>query len=137
MRYRGYLCPAAPAPFESHTYTAAYTGGYLILQYLSYQVLATGSLWYGNQTFYNPLTTVKRPEKISFWGEGATQGAAWDFTYPLRYQQGLSGGERAPILRHEGRINLGFLDGHCRAYSANELIRYPNNEVLERDRDDL
>ncbi len=127
----GFTCPNLVRPEESPTYSRAYTGGYHVLSYMSYQNNATPS--YG--AYYVRLTTVRRAERISFWGEGSSQGAQWGWTHPSWIA--LDASKQGAVFRHDQKGNLGFLDGHAGSFAYSSIARWPNNDILERDRDDL
>jgi prepilin-type N-terminal cleavage/methylation domain-containing protein/prepilin-type processing-associated H-X9-DG protein len=129
----GFACPNLMLAEENPTYSKGYTGGYHVLSYMSYQNNST--LWFANKDYYVRLTTVKRAERIAFWGEGSSQGAQWGWTHPSWIA--LDASKQGAVFRHNLKINLGYLDGHASSHSYSGIAYWPNNEILERDRGDL
>lgn len=129
----GFACPNLMRAEENAVYSKGYTGGYHVLEYMSYQNLATP--WFADKTYYVRLTTVKRAERISFWGEGSSQGAQWGWTHPSWIS--LTAATQGAVFRHADTGNLGFLDGHAGTFARSRISYWPNNEILEKDRPDL
>ncbi len=129
----GFACPNLMSAQESPTYSRGYTGGYHVTTWMSYQNNAT--LWFYSKANYVRLTTVRRAERIAFWGEGSSQGAQYGWTHPSWIA--LNASKQGAVFRHDLKGNLGFLDGHAGTFAYSQIAYWPNNAILERDRNDL